>query len=95
MDITAALQMLGEVNLVIPAWQMSLFIGLVSFSMLMGRTQFGLIVTYLFVFYWGFILYWSDFVAAAGGDPLTLTLYIVCGLAIAFLAVLAFFIQPS
>ena len=60
MDTTTfrtTLQMLGEVNLVIPAWQMGLFIGLVSLSMLWGRSHFGLIVTYLFVLYWGFILY--------------------------------------
>ncbi len=91
----ATLEILGEVDLAIPAWQMGLFIGLVSFSMLFGRTQLGLIVTYLFVLYWGFILYWPEFVAAAEGNPMALTLYIVSGLAIAFLAMLAFFSQPS
>ncbi len=85
--------MLGEVNLVIPAWQMGLFVSLVSISMLLGRTQFGFIVTYLFVLYWGFVLYWSDFVAAAEGDPMALAFYILCGLAIAFLAIIAFLLS--
>jgi hypothetical protein len=91
--LRTTLHMLGEVNLVIPAWQMGLFIGLVSLCMLSGRTQLGLIVTYLFVLYWGFILYGPDFVAATGGDPMALAFYIVCGLAIAFLAIIAFFLS--
>lgn len=86
---------LGKVGLVIPAWQMGLFVALISLFMLLGRTQLGLVVTYLFVLYWGFILYWPYFVVAAGGNPMALALYIVCGLAIAFLAVLAFFHHPS
>jgi hypothetical protein len=94
MDITT-LQALGEVGLVIPAWQMVLFVGLISLSMLLGRIQLSLIVTYLFVLYWGFILYWPNFVAAAGGNPTALALYIFFGLTIAFLAVLAFFYQPA
>jgi hypothetical protein len=93
MDIAAMLQMLGEVNLVIPASQMSLFVGLVALSMLLGRTQLGLIVTYIFVLYWGFILYWPDFIAATGGNPMALAIYIFCGLAIAFLAVIAFLLS--
>ena len=93
MDVVTTLQMLGEVNLVIPAWQMGLFVGLVALSMLLGRTQLGLIVTYLFALYWGFILYWPDFIAAAEGDPTALAIYIFCGLAIAFLAVLAFLLS--
>ena len=94
MSVTT-LQTLGEVSLVIPAWQVGFFVALVALFTLMGRPQVGLIVTYLFVLYWGFILYWLDFVAAAEGNPLALTLYILCGLAIAFLAVLAFFHDPS
>lgn len=94
MDV-ATLQTLGEVGLVIPAWQMGLFVVLTSLFMLLGRIQLSLIVIYLFVLYWGFILYWPNFVAAAGGNPLALALYIFCGLAIAFLAALAFFYRPS
>ncbi len=89
------IQVLGEVNLTIPAWQMGLFIGLVSLSMLWGRTQLGLIVSYLFVFYWGFILYWPSFASVTESNPLAMTFYICCGLAIAFLALLTFFYQSA
>ena len=85
--------MLGEISLTIPAWQLGLFIGLVSFFMLQGSLQLGLTVTYLFVLYWGFILYGSNFVAVAQGNPGALTLYICCGLTIAFLALLAVFYE--
>ncbi len=94
MDPTG-IQTLGEVNLVIPAWQMGLFVAFVSLFMLLGRTQLGLIVTYLFVLYWGFILYWPKFVDAAEGDPVALAIYAVCGLVLVFLALLSFVYHPS
>ena len=92
---TTGIQTLGEVSLAIPAWQMGLFVALVSLFMLLGRTQLGLIVTYLFVLYWGFILYWPDFVAAAEGNVVALAIYVVCGLTIVFFALLAFTHPPS
>jgi hypothetical protein len=91
----SSLQALGEVNFVIPAWQIGLFVALFSLLLLSGRSYLSIVVTYLFILYWGFILHWPDFVAAAEGSSLALTLYIVSGLVIALLAVLAFFYQPS
>ncbi len=84
--------MLGEISFIIPAWQLGLFVGLISLFMLQGSLQLSLTVVYLFVLYWGFIFYQSSsFVAATEGNPGALTIYIGCGLAIAFLALLAFF----
>ena len=87
------IQTLREISPTIPAWQLGLFVGLISLFMLQGSLQLSLTVAYLFVLYWGFILYASNFVAAAEGNPGTLTLYIGCGLVIAFLALLAFFYE--
>jgi len=80
--------MLGEVSLIIPAWQMGLFVGLISFLVFTGHLQFGLSVMYFYILYWGFLLHWPEFVGAAGGDPWALTLYISCGLVVVFLATL-------
>ncbi len=94
MDLNT-LQTLGEVSLGIPAWQMGIFLALVSLFMLQSRIKLGLIVTYLFVLYWGFILHGPSFVATAAGIPWALTLYVVCGMATAFLTLLSFFYQSS
>ena len=83
------IQAFGEMNLTIKAWQMGFLAGLITILLLMGRSQWGLSVTYLFILYWGFILYWPSFVAAAGDDTLALALYFVCGVVIVFLAMLA------
>ena len=91
----STLQKLGEASLTIPVWQIGLFVALISLSLLLGRNHLGIVVTYLFILYWGFILYWPDFIAGAEGIPWALALYIVSGLAIVFLAVLAFFRRPA
>ncbi len=88
------LHALGEIDLSIPAWQMAFFVGMLSILMLFGRIQLALVVTYLFVLYWGFVLYWPHFISVAGEDLMALALYLFSGLAVAFLALLAFF-YPS
>ena len=90
----ASLRTLGQVGLAIPAWEMALFVALLSVFMLLGRAQLGLIVTYLFVLYWGFVCFWPTFFEAARGDALALGVYLLCGVALAFLVLIAFFL-PS
>jgi hypothetical protein len=87
----SALQTLGNVGVLVPAWQMGLLVALLGILMLTGRNHLGLLVTYLFVLYWGYISYWPQFVAAARGDALALCVYLLCGLAVAFMAIYALF----
>jgi hypothetical protein len=89
MDV-ATLRTLGQVGLMIPAQQMGLFVALISLFMLLGRIQTGLLVTFLFVLYWGYVLSWSNFVAAAGENYTALVIYGACGIAIVVLAMIAF-----
>jgi len=91
----STLQKLAEVSLTIPVWQVGLFVVLTSVFSILSRNHLSIVVTYLFVLYWGFILYWPDFIAAAEGVPWALALYIVSGLAIVFLVVLALFRRPA
>ncbi len=83
------IQVLGKVDLSIEAWQMGLLAGLMGVLFLMRRPHLSLSVTCLFILYWGFILHWPSFVAAAGSDTLVLALYFVCGVVIIVLAILA------
>ena len=94
MDLTP-LQSLGGVSLAIPAWQMAAFVGIICVFLLLGRLQLCLLTTYLFVLYWGFVLYAPSFIGAAGGDTAALVIYLLCGLAVTVLAVVAFFKQPA
>jgi hypothetical protein len=84
-------QTMGEVSLCIPAWQMSFLTALVTVFLILGRPQLNIVITYLFVLYWGFSLYWPKFITAADYTPWAFTLYSVCGLALAFLVMLSFF----
>ncbi len=94
MDL-AVIQDLGDVSLAIPAWQMAAFIAIVSVFLLLRRLQLCLLVNYIFVLYWGFILYSPSFVSAAGGNTIALTVYVLSGLAIAGLAIISFFQQSN
>ncbi len=89
--MTETLWTMGGVSLCIPAWQMILFVAMAAAFLLFGRYQLNFVMTYLFVLYWGFSLYWSEFITAAKHTPWAFTLYGVCGLALAFLVLLSFF----
>ena len=88
-----ALQSLGGVSLAIPAWQMAMFVGIMSVFLLFGRLQLCIVVTYVFVLYWGFLAYAPNFISAAGDNTLAFVVYIFCGLAIVVLAITAFFVK--
>ena len=87
-----ALQTLGEVSVAIPAWQMALLVGMMSVFTLFGRLKLSILVTYVFVLYWGFLVYAPTFIDAAGTSTLAFITYIVCGLAIIVLAITTFFV---
>jgi len=91
MDVIA-LQSLGGVSIAIPAWQMAVFVGVMSVFLLLGRLKLCILATFVFVFYWGFLVYSPSFIGAAGGDVLALTVYLLCGLAVVVLAVITFLI---
>ncbi|MBI2985893.1 MAG: hypothetical protein HYY45_03915 [Deltaproteobacteria bacterium] len=84
---------LGFINLAIPAWQMAIYIALVSFFMFVHETRGCLVTTYLFGLYWGYYLYGRDFLAAANGYPGVVTAYITFGLLLAGFSLLALFYE--
>ena len=92
MDLIA-LQSLGDVSLAIPAWQMAMFVGIMSVFVLLGRLQLCILVTYVFVLYWGFLVYAPSFIGVAGDNILAFMVYVFCGLAIVVLAIVTFFVQ--
>ncbi len=91
----AFLSQIFLVDLTIPAWQMALFIVLSSFFMLLRRHKLCLVTTYLFVFYWGFFLYWGEVLSSFGQFPNAAALYVVCGIILLVLTSIALYQEGS
>ncbi len=81
-------------NISIPVVQMVLFIVVISISMLANKMKFGLIATYAFVFYWGFVFNREFFIDTAGNTSWGLFAYAFFGLSLAVMALVAFFSHP-
>ncbi len=86
---------LGLTSLLLPAWPVMLYVVLMSLFVLMHRIRLCLLTSYLFTFYWGFSLHWSDFFIAGSGFTLAFIVYSVAGLAIAALFIAASFSGTS
>ncbi len=78
-------------NLVIPAWQMGLYIAIISLCMLGSSYKLSLLVTYLFTLYWGFFLYWGEVLRNIGIFPVEATWFLILGTLHVILTLMAFF----
>ena len=78
---------LSDKTLSVPLSQVLLFTLLMTICMLFGRHKLGLMVSYAFVFFWGFIFNRSYFVDMLGNTSMGLYGYTLCGLGMAALAV--------
>lgn len=82
-------------ELTIPVYQLGILVIVVIFSLLLAKPKLGLIVTFLFVMYWG---YWTNLKNIVGApihlDTFTL-IYFGFGIAITLLALLGFFHRPA
>ena len=85
------LQRLLLSELGIPAWQLVLFVGLISFFTFTHRVRIGLIAAYLLQIYWNFYVFRAYLFSVAGGDFLALAAYILFGIALAGLSLYTFF----
>jgi hypothetical protein len=86
---------LGLTSLVLPAWPVMLYVVFMSLFVLMHKIRLCLLTSYLFTFYWGFSLHWSDLVIAGEGFTIAFIIYSVAGLAIAGLVIAASFSGTS
>lgn len=90
MNEAAMLFQVGFLELTIPAWQMGLFVLIITFCMLVERHRVALLTSYVFTLYWGFFLYFGDVVSSFVSFPHMATLYIFCGLLHVALTLVAF-----
>ena len=74
----------------IPVYMIISYISIVSMCLLLGRTQLGLAVSFLFVFYVGYLYNRSFLIETLRGSPLGLVVYAGLGLSIIVLAIISF-----
>ena len=84
-----------DTNLMVPASQMFLYMLLVSLFLLFGRRRLFILTTFIFSFYWGFILNKELFISRLGDVGLFLFLYLGCGFLVILMAVISFFIKQD
>jgi hypothetical protein len=80
-------------QLFIPAWQVIFFIFLNSFCLLFGKFKLGLLISYCFVFYWGFIFNNAYFLDMFGNTTWGMFIYLFSGAFMLLMAVIGFFNQ--
>ena len=82
---------LADTSLSVPLSQVLLFTSLMTLCLLFGRHKLGLLVSYSFVFYWGFIFNRSYFIDLFGNTTIGLYTYTGFGFCMAVLAIIGMF----
>jgi hypothetical protein len=78
---------LADQTLSIPLGQVLFFTLLMTLCILFGRHKLGLLISYVFVFFWGFIFNRSQFVDLLGNTSSGLYIYGLSGVVMVVLAV--------
>ncbi|MBF0488470.1 MAG: hypothetical protein HQK98_09940 [Nitrospirae bacterium] len=78
-------------NFTVTLGQIIMFFIANSLCLLMGRFRLGLLLSYTFIFYWGFIYNREYLLGILGGTEWGLMLYMFCGVVILFTFLVASF----
>ncbi len=82
---------LMDTSVVIPANQMFLFVALLSVFLLFGKQHLCILITFIFTFYWGFVLNMDVFVNRIGNTGAAMALYLISGFVIVLMIIISFF----
>ncbi len=82
---------LSDKSLSVPLSQVLFFTLLMTLCMLFGRHKLGLLISYAFVFFWGFVFNRSYFIDILGNTTLGLYSYTLFGFLMAVLAIIGMF----
>ena len=82
---------LSDKSLSVPLSQVLLFTLLMTLCLLFGRHKLGLLVSYSFVFYWGFVFNRSYFIDLLGNTTTGLYTYTLFGFLMAGRAIIGMF----
>jgi len=79
----------------VPLWEVGFLVVVNSLCLLLGKHKLGLIVSYFFVFYWGFIINRGYFVDVLGNMTVGLYIYGICGIAMAVVVIVGLFVRSD
>ncbi|MBI5427484.1 MAG: hypothetical protein HZA02_04300 [Nitrospinae bacterium] len=77
----------------VPVSQVMTLVVINSLCLFLGKNKLGLLVSYCFVVYWGFVFNRSNFVGALGQTAFGLYVYVFFGISTALIAVAGFLRQ--
>lgn len=77
----------------IPLWEIIVFVIIISFCLLFGRNRLGLIISYSFVFYWGFVANVTNFSEMLSHTGWGMPLYVFSGFLMFIVAITCFFVE--
>lgn len=89
--IKTLINFFSDKELSVPLGQVAILVIINSFCLLVGKHKLGLLISYVFVLFWGFILNKDYFVAILGGTSWGLAIYAISGFAMVIMFILGFF----
>ncbi len=91
--VNDSMGLLSGKEFVIPVWEVILFVVIISICLLLGRNRMGLVSSYCFVFYWGFISNMTNFSTMLGNSSWGMPLYVFSGFLMFIVAITGFFVE--
>lgn len=89
------LEFFSSKDFAVPIWEVVLLIIINSVCLLFGKHKFGLLVSYFFVFYWGFVLNRGYFTDVLGNITWGLYVYSISGIMMATIIIISFFVKSE
>ena len=86
---------LSAVQIAVPLYMVLFSIAIISICLLLGRTQLGLAVSFLFVFYLGYFCSRAVFLDVVRGSTVASLLYTGLGFVLIILALISFLFSPK
>jgi len=77
----------------IPLWEMIVYVFFITFCLLLGKHRLGLLTSYCFVFYWGFLSHLDSFFNITSQYQWGMPLYVFSGFTMFTVVLLGFFVQ--
>jgi hypothetical protein len=85
----------ADQGLSIPLWEVMLLVLINSICLLFGKHKTGLLMTYLFVFYWGFVFNRAFFTDLMGNFTWGLLAYSILGAGMVLITIVSFFVESK
>jgi len=86
---------LSAVEIKVPIYMVISYVAVMFLCLLLGRIQLGFALSFLFVFYMGYVYNLRFLLETIKGSPLSIVIYASLGLIIIVLAIISFLYSPK